>query len=141
MEKRLFVIQEHNAQRAGLHLDLRFESGGQIYDYITKRTGVTDEPLTTAEPKVLRSFVLPKHELPTSKGKVRMVIPVEDHPWEYKDFEGTIESGYGAGEVKLLFSDYIEVSKFTDEKITFKYEEHWYTIFKASKGFLIKLND
>lgn len=139
MEKRLFVLQEHFTVRNNLHWDLRFESGGQIYDYITKRTGITDEPLTTAEPKVLRSFVLPKHELPTEKGKVRMLILVEDHPWEYKDFEGTIESGYGAGEVKLLFSNYVNVETFTDEKITFEYEDNWYTIFKTNKNFLIKL--
>ena len=140
MERRLLVIQEHNAKRAGLHWDVRFEDGGNIQTYQDKRTTDTREPLVTSETKVLRSFVIPKHEFPDTRGKVRMAILVEDHPWEYKDFDGTIESGYGEGTVKLLFSDYVNVSKFNDEKITFEYLENWYTIFKTSKGYLIKYN-
>lgn len=140
MEKRLLVIQEHNAKRAGLHWDVRFEVGGDIQTYLDKRDKDTREPTVTSETKVLRSFVIPKHEFPTQKGKVRMAILVEDHPWEYKDFDGTIESGYGAGEVKLLFSDYVNVSKFTEDKITFEYNNKWYTIFKTFKRYLIKYN-
>jgi len=147
MEKRLLVIQEHNANRAGLHWDVRFEDYGDIHMYIEKRDPSTKEPYSTGADKishsgyrVLRSFVIPKHQFPTIPGKVLMAIKVEDHPWEYKDFEGTIESGYGAGEVKLLFCDYVNVSNYTDEKITFEYNEHWYTIFNTGKNYLIKIN-
>lgn len=140
MERRLLVIQEHNALRAGLHWDVRFEDGGDIQTYLDKREEDTKEPIVTSRNKVLKSFVIPKHEFPEQRGKVRMAILVEDHPWEYKDFEGTIESGYGAGEVKLLFSDYVNVSKFTEEKITFKFKDKWYTIFKTSRSYLIKCN-
>ena len=138
MEKRLLVIQEHNADKAGLHWDIRFECGGDITRYIEKREETTREPMTNLGTKVLRSFVIPKHEFPTDK--VRMVIPVEDHPWDYKDFDGVIESGYGKGTVKLLFSDYVNVSTFTESKITFEHEGMWYTIFNAGKNFLIKKN-
>lgn len=143
MEKRLLVIQEHTAKRAGLHWDVRFENEipePDIDSYIFKRSDDSNEPMSTTNTRVLRSFVIPKHQFPTVSGKVLMAILVEDHPWEYKDFEGTIESGYGAGEVKLLFSDYVNVSTFTDEKITFEFNDHWYTIFKTNKNYLIKLN-
>jgi len=138
MEKRLLVIQEHNAKRAGLHWDIRFEDYGVLDDYLAIRIPDTTEPYgKSGEPgKVLRSFVIPKHEFPL-KGKFRLVIKTEDHPWDYRYFEGTIKFGYGEGEVKLLFNDYVNVSTFTDDKITFEFKENWYTIFKTDKNYLI----
>lgn len=137
MEKRLLVIQEHRAKRAGLHWDVRFEDGGDLSSYINKRDKNSNEPMKSSNKKVLRSFVIPKHEFP-EKGKIRMAILVEDHPWEYKDFEGIIESGYGAGEVKLLFNDYVNVSEFSDDKIIFEFDNKEYIIFKTNKSYLIK---
>lgn len=139
MEKRLLVIQEHLTIRNNLHWDIRFEDGGDLSTYLDKRENDSSEPIVTSSDKVLKSFVIPKHEFPVA-GKVRMVIPVEDHPWEYKDFEGVIESGYGAGTVKLIFNDYVNVATFSDIKITFQYNTNWYTIFKTNKGYLIKLD-
>jgi len=118
MEKRLLVIQEHHAKRAGLHWDIRFEHNNDNV-------------------KVLRSFVIPKHEFPEF-GKVRMAILVDDHDWSYKDFDGQIESGYGEGRVKLLYSDYINVSEYSCDKINFQFNDKWYTIFRTNKNFLIK---
>lgn len=137
MEKRLLVIQEHNAKRAGLHWDVRFESGGDIQQYLNKRDPFTPEPMNSRPGKVLKSFVIPKHEFP-EKGKFRMVILVEDHPWDYKDFDGVIPSGYGEGTVKLLFSDYIKVEEFNENRIKFEYDNKWYMIFKTNKNYLIK---
>lgn len=139
MEKRLLVIQEHNAQRAKLHWDIRFEDFGDINQYLEKRENDTSEPMNTISEKILRSFVIPKHRFPEFK-EVLLVIPTEDHPWEYKDFEGIIEAGYGAGEVKLIFNDYVNVSIFSKDKIIFKFKEQWYTIFNTKKNYLIKLN-
>jgi hypothetical protein len=140
MEQRLLVIQEHLTKRNNLHWDVRFEWGGNIGTYLTKRPVPTAEPRDTSDGTVLRSFLIPKHEFPETKGKVRMAILVEDHPWSYRNFEGTISDGYGAGEVKLLYCDYVNVSSASEDKITFEFNNIWYTIFKTSRGHLIKRN-
>lgn len=96
---RSFVIHQHHARR--LHFDLRLE-------------------MLNGNVPVLVSWAVPKN-LPRKTGKPNLAIHVEDHPFEYGSFSGTIPAGnYGAGEVRIFDRGDYELLEQSDGKLTFR---------------------
>lgn len=94
-----FVIHQHHASR--LHFDLRLE-------------------MLNGRTPVLVSWAVPKN-LPLEKGARHLAVHVEDHPFEYGRFSGSIPTGnYGAGEVRIFDSGRLDVLERDGKKITFR---------------------
>ena len=112
-----FMIHQHHARR--LHFDLRLE-------FMNGKT------------PVLVSWAVPKN-LPLKTGKPHLAVHVEDHPFDYGLFSGTIPAGnYGAGEVRIFDSGTYEVLEQEPGKLTIhlhgeRMQGVWH-LFQTKKG-------
>ncbi|MGH2756541.1 MAG: DNA polymerase ligase N-terminal domain-containing protein, partial [Actinomycetota bacterium] len=94
-----FVIHQHHATR--LHYDLRLE-------------------MLNGDTPVLVSWAVPRN-LPWTPGEVHLAVHVEDHPFDYGSFSGSIPKGqYGAGEVRIFDNGTYEVLEQEPGKLTFR---------------------
>lgn len=126
-KKLRFVVQHHLASHD--HYDFRLEYNG-----------------------VLKSWAVPKGPSYNPKDK-RLAILVEDHPYEYKNFEGTIPKGeYGGGTVMIWDEGYYDVigsfsQSFKEGSLKFilygkRLKGTWTLVkFKENNWLLIKEND
>jgi bifunctional non-homologous end joining protein LigD len=98
-DKLRFVVQKHDASH--LHYDFRLEVKG-----------------------VLKSWAIPRGPSMDPEER-RLAMPVEDLPYDYKDFEGIIPQGqYGGGTVIVWDEGWYEPA--TEEKLKDKAaKEHW----------------
>lgn len=95
-----YVLQEHDALKAGLHYDLRIQIPKQ---------------------RVLASWALPKHKLPINIGERVLAVRTNDHShvWLYTDEMKIPVGNYGAGTIKTIEKGNFEVEGWSDRYITF----------------------
>jgi DNA ligase D-like protein (predicted 3'-phosphoesterase) len=116
-----YVVQQHDANRAGRHYDVRFGN---------KDTGLFSWAARKGIP---------------SPGEKHLAVLQPVHDFEYGKFEGTIPSGYGAGTVKKFDEGKALITKVMPNQINFtlahkKYPQR-FTLVKPEGGIGQKENN
>ena len=96
-----YVRQLHDAERAGLHEDLRFGN----------------------EPLGLYSWAVPKAHMP-KPGERLLALRQPQHTNNYAEFEGRIHSKYGRGTVKTVDKGSVEITKVSPKVVSFVVTHH-----------------
>ena len=99
------IIQKHIADKAGKHFDMRLRGPGGI-----------------AHSWVIKS-------LPGERDKI-LAIQQPTHTSKYMNFQGKIESGYGAGTVKKVYDEKIRILHADNNKIKMVLPEGTFTMIK-----------
>ena len=94
-----FVVHMHQADRAGLHYDIRLGHEGVLKSWATRK--------------------LP--ELVNDNVNKIMLFQTPDHDPTWKDFEGKIADGYGAGIVHIWDKGTFKLSYWTKTHITVEF--------------------
>lgn len=119
-DDKVFGVQRHEAQRAGLHYDLRLERDG-----------------------VLKSWSIPKG-MPTDNR--HLAIATDDHNMSWLDFDGDIPEGsYGAGKVSLDNKSTFQTVSYSPKKWVFyvnsgKYQGKYTLVHWQDNKWLISRN-
>ncbi len=116
-----FVLHKHEALKAGLHYDLRIK-------YLDK--------------ELLIDFAIPSAKIPTTTVDRQLCIQGDDHEMFNLDFEGNIDSGYGAGKLTILQNGEMIIKKWTNDTISFMVKKGNNKYFKSGILYhLIKLKN
>jgi len=106
-----FVVNEHLAERAGRHFDLRIQ-----YPYRPQ----------------LASWAVPKAFIPSKPKERVLALRTNDHSRLWLYFKGTIEAGYGKGEVKIYAKGHLIIHEWSETKILFTVKDSTAKEFKGS---------
>lgn len=101
------VIQQHDAEKAGKHYDMRLHDNDKTLSWVIK-------------------------SLPGEKKKI-LAIRQPDHRPSYSDFEGKISEGYGKGNVKKVYDEGIDVLEASNKKIRLELPEGNFLMIKPKK--------
>jgi bifunctional non-homologous end joining protein LigD len=113
------VVQEHIADKAGPHWDMRIVVGDRAISYVY---GSSETKIKNGEP------------FSVGRGRMSLLIKQPDHTAAYADFEGTIPSGYGKGSVTKVVDEKILITKARNDELQFLLGNQKITIFTVPDG-------
>jgi len=109
--KPIYVIQEHHAEKAGLHYDLRLQVNDVLFSWVIKKDPIIDI------------------------GTTRLAIRQPDHALSWATFKGRIKEGYGKGLVKIYDKGHYMPLKLSKGKMLFEiHGKKLKGIYSLSKG-------